>query len=394
MDRQIVCFAIPSLDIALARLTDSSLRTRPLAIAPLNNPRTLLREVSREAEREGVHVGMPLTLARRLCPSLRVRPPDPHRAETADASLRRIIRRYAPTWEPVHPGAVMMDVTGTTRLFGAACDVATTVQQAVLTQYRLEGVAGVGSNKLVAQTAASLIEPSELYDVRQGSERLFMSPLSVHSLPGIHRPCMRTVLKRLDDLNLRSLGDIAESPLDALEIVLGHYAGQLSRWAQGIDPTPVLPPVSHPSIDETMLLEPDEVDDALLWGRLADSLQRLCRTLRHQRRVCGGLSLTLRYSDHREVTTTARVMPDTCWEIDLSGSLQHLFQRTFRRRIRLRLMTLSLTGLTDFAEQGILFDDRPPGEQQTRDRAQRLALALDRLHERFGERAVRYGRRR
>ncbi|CAE6763211.1 MAG: hypothetical protein H8K06_05665 [Nitrospira sp.] len=394
MDRQIVCFAIPSLDIALARLTDSSLRTRPLVIAPLNNPRTLLREVSREAEQEGVRVGMPLTLARRLCPSLRVRPPDLPRAETADASLRTVIRRYAPTWEPVHPGAVMMDVTGTTRLFGAACDVAATVQQEIVTRYRLEGVAGVGSNKLVAQTAASLIEPSELCDVRQGSERLFMSPLSVHSLPGIHRPCMRTVLKRLDDLNLRSLGDIAESPLDALEIVLGNYAGQLSRWAQGIDPTPVLPPVSHPSMDETIVLEPDEVDDALLWGRLADSLQRLCRTLRHQRRMCNGLSLTLRYSDHREVTTTARVIPDTCWEIDISGSLQHLFQRAFRRRIRLRLMTLSLTGLNDFAEQGTLFDDRPPGEQTTRNRAQRLALALDRLHERFGEQAIRYGRRR
>ena len=143
-----------------------------------------------------------------------------------------------------------------------------------------------------------------------------------------------------------------------------------------------------------MVLEPDEVDDALLWGRLADSLQRLCRTLRHQRRVCGGLSLTLGYSDHREVTTTARVTLATCWEIDLSGSLQHLFQHAFRRRIRLRLMMLSLTGLTDFAEQGTLFDDRPPGEQTPRDRAQRLATALDRLHERFGERVIRYGRSR
>jgi nucleotidyltransferase/DNA polymerase involved in DNA repair len=112
----------------------------------------------------------------------------------------------------------MMDVTGTTRLFGAACDVATTVQQAVLTQYRLEGVAGVGSNKLVAQTAASLIEPSELYDVRSRIRTPLLCPrCPCTALPGIHRPCMRTVLKRLDDLNLRSLGDIAESPLDALE---------------------------------------------------------------------------------------------------------------------------------------------------------------------------------
>jgi len=49
MDRQIVRFAIPSFEVALARLHDSSLWTRPIAIAPLNTSRALLREVSPEA---------------------------------------------------------------------------------------------------------------------------------------------------------------------------------------------------------------------------------------------------------------------------------------------------------------------------------------------------------
>jgi len=92
------------------------------------------------------------------------------------------------------------------------------------------------------------------------------------------------------------------------------------------------------------------------------------------------------------VTTKVPVIPETCWEIDLSGLLQGLFQRAFRRRIRLRVMTVTLTALTGFAEQGSLFDARPPEAQRTRDRSQRLALALDRLHQRFGERAIRYGR--
>jgi hypothetical protein len=42
MDRQIVCFAIPSLEIALARLRHPSLRTRPLAVATVDTPRALL----------------------------------------------------------------------------------------------------------------------------------------------------------------------------------------------------------------------------------------------------------------------------------------------------------------------------------------------------------------
>jgi DNA polymerase IV len=164
MDRQIVCFGIPVFEVAVARLHNPSLSTRPVAIAPFNTSRALLREVSAEAEQEGLAVGMSVEQARRVCPSLHVLSPNPSRVRTAEASLLHIVRRYAPVWEPVQPGSFVMDLTGTGRLFGPASDVAAKVQQEVLAQYRLDGVAGVGSNKLVAQTAATLIQPSELLE--------------------------------------------------------------------------------------------------------------------------------------------------------------------------------------------------------------------------------------
>ena len=55
-------------------------------------------------------------------------------------------------------------------------------------------------------------------------------------------------------------------------------------------------------------------------------------------------------------------------------------------------MTVSLTGLTAYAEQRSLFDERPLDEQRQHERAKNLAVALDRLHARFGEQAIRYGR--
>ena len=392
MDRQIVCVGIPSVEVAVARLHDPALRTKPLAIAPLNTPRALLREVSLEAAQEGLAIGMPLDHARRLCPSLEVLSPNPQRARYADDILLRTITRYAPVWEPAQPGTVVLDVTGTGKLFGPASDVAATVQQEVLSQSDLDGVAGVGTNKLIAQTAATLMAPSELYDVRPGSEQVFMSPLSVRTLPGLHRPCMRTVLERLDALNLRTLGEVAESPLDALEVVFGDYAGPLSRWAQGIDHLPVLPPAVQPCLDETILVEPDAIDDPVLWGILLDALQRLCRTLRSQRRVCGSVTLLIRHSDQVDVAKHERLATDTCWECDLTPVLLSLFHRCFTRRIRLRQMTISLSSLTGYAEQLPLFDNRSPAEQRRQARAKHLAVALDQLHARFGEHVIRYGR--
>lgn len=391
MDRQIVCFSIPTVEVALAQLADPRLRTRPFAIAPLNTTRALIREVSTEAACAGLAVGMSVDHARRVCPSLHVLGPNHARVRTADESLLRVVARYAPVWELSQPGSFLMDVTGTGRLFGTACDVAAKVQQEVLEQYHLDGVAGVGSNKLIAQTAATLIAPSELYDVRPGSEELFMSPLPVGTLPGLQRPCMRKVIHLLDDLNLCTLGDVAGSPLDALQVAFGDYAGSLSRWAQGIDTVAVLPPTVQPTLEETVLFEPDEIDDPVLIGRSLDALQRLCRTLRGQRRVCGRLTLSIRYSDQIEVTKHERVQPETCWECDLSPMVVSLFHKAMRRRIRLRALTLSMSGLTGYAEQRLLFEEPTPDHQQ-RERARKLAVALDTLKARFGEQAIRYGR--
>lgn len=392
MDRQILCFAIPSFEIAVARRHDPRLATRPLAMAALTTPQARLRAVSPEAEQEGLSVGMPLDHARRLCRSVVVLPPNPEQVERALQALLPVITRYAPVWEPSQPGCFLMDVTGTGRLFGSAGDIAARVQRTIFEQSRLDGMAGVGSNKLVAHTAATLVGPSELYEIRPGSEQAFMAPLSVRALPALRRPCMRPVLARLDELNLQTLGDVAASPLDALEVALGDYAGDLHRWAQGIDPVPVLPPAAQPSLDETIVIEPDTIDDALVWGRLQDGLQRLCRQLRSQRRVCGSLTLAIRYRDQVEVAKRARVIPETCWECDLSPVLWSLFHRCVRRRVRLCQLTLRLNGLTASAEQGTLFADRPLEEQRRRERARQLAVALDRLHAKFGERAIRYGR--
>src|SRR3977135_3765926 len=119
MERQIVCLSIPSFEVALARLHDPALRKKPLAIAPLSTSRALLREVSLEAHQDGLYVGMPIEQAKRLCPSLHVLSPNPHRSQTGNQSLLSVVTRYAPVWEPFHAGSFVMDLTGTTRLFGS-----------------------------------------------------------------------------------------------------------------------------------------------------------------------------------------------------------------------------------------------------------------------------------
>jgi len=427
-----------------------------VAIASLQNSRARLSEVSQEAQQDGVLAGMLMDQARRRCPSLRLLPPDPTRVRQAQQALDIVAAHYAPIWEPVRPGHLFLDLTGTTRLFGPTSDAALRIQRDVASRYGLAGVAGVGSNKLVAHIAATLMHPLQLCEVRPGSEPPFLAPLPVSILPGLSRAHARAVLGTLADLNLLTWGDIAESPLPALELVLGSHAMLLHHWAQGIDPSPVLPLPQQPRLELSVTLDPDELDDGRLLGHLSGVLERLCRELRRLQRVCHRVTLTVRYSDQVEITRCQRLSAGTAWEAELSPSVTTLFTRCVRRRVRVRMMTVGAEALTPPDGQLLLFDEESPSplplpmahcelksnghtgrgesqgeglgrkrfseqsswtgnpsmqqrtpprpfvgegwgeggfaEQKNPARARRLALALDRVRDRFGERIISYGR--
>jgi DNA polymerase IV len=390
MERHIVCLHIPSFGIALARVADTALRNRPVALAPVHTPRALIREVSSEAAHEGIAPGMSVELARRVCPGLRLVPPDPSRVGAAQRQLQQTIAPFAPIWEPIRPGLLFVDLTGTARLFGPSIDTAARMAREVTHQQHLTSVVGLAGSKLVSHLAAATLErPSQLLSVHPGSEPPFLAPLPTTLLPGLHRAQASQVLRRLDDLNLDTLGSIAAVSLTHLESALGASAGLLHAWALGIDSSPVRPPVERPSIARSLRLNPDEVDDQALLGRLYGLSEQICARLREQRQVCRRLLLAIRHSDHHEETARQMLPCGTCWEADLQPVLARLFVRCFRRRVRLQRMTLQVDHLGPPAEQLSLFDDpistAPPAHH-------RLSLALDQIRMKFGEQALSWGR--
>ena len=395
MDRQIAYFRIPSFEIALARRHDSALRHWPVAIAPTHSARACLREVSQEASDDGLRPGMSVEVARRLCPAIHLLPSDPRLVNTAQRNLERIVAEFAPVWEPVHPGHLFLDLTGTRRLFGPAIDTAVRIEREIIRREQLAGVLGVGTNKFVSRMAATVVHPPELCEVRPGLESNFLSPLPVSLLPRLPESSTKHTLALLDDLNLYTLGAIAETPLPYLELVLGPSAALLHEWARGVDPSPVLPAVQQPSVERSIVISPDEIDDAQLLRSLYRLLEHLCRTLRAQDRVCRRLQLTVRHSDHVGISKHQCLDPGTWWESDVYPHLKDLFFRCFRRRVRLRTMAVRVDHLesptNQWGAQLSLFDDERTKASVQHERAHRLKLALDRLRARFGEHAIQRG---
>ena len=389
MERQIACLYIPSFEIALARAQNAALRNRPVAVAPVHTSRALIREVSPEASAEGLQPGMSVELARMMCPALRIVPPDSSRVEAAHRELEQRVFSCAPAWESIRPGSLFLDFTGTTRLFGPPIDTATRIGRELTRHQGWESVIGLAGSKLVSQLAAATLKrPPQVLWIHPGSEPPFLAPLPIMLLPGLSRSSTSLIVQRLEDLNLRTLGAIASVSLAQLETVFGTSATLLQNWALGIDPSPVHPPAAQPMIERTLPLDPDEVDDPLLLGRLYGLLEALCATLRQQQRVCRRLRLFLRHSDHVERTAHERLPHGTCWEADLQPVLTRLFYRCLRRRVRVTRLTLQIDGLESPAEQLSLFDEATSVQPASH----RLSAALDAIRAKFGEQALCWGK--
>ena len=397
MDRQIVCFAIPTFQVALARQVDPALRERPVAVALSLTPRSLITEVSREARDEGIHVGMPITQARHRCPALEVLPPDPTRLTQADQAIGTLIDRFAPVRESVHPGHLFLDLTGTGRLFGPARDTAMRIEREVIQQCGLAGVAGVGSNKLISQIASTLLDPLQVWDVRCGSEEAFLAPLSIHSLP-LSPSSKGTVMALFDDLNIKTLGELAAIDVAHLQLVLGRDASLVHAWARGIDSSPVFPQVKQPCVEATVSCDPDEIDIGRLEGRLDELLERVCRELRRQQRVCHKLTFELKTRDARHWTRSRVIRPGTFWEVDLAPSLYPLLRQATQRRVCIRTLTVRAEDIAPLLEQGTLFDNVGDdhfcavNQKDLSARKRQLALAMDQIRARFGAQIIRWGK--
>ncbi len=407
MERQIVCFKIPSFEIALATLEDTALRGRPVAVAAGTHARAVLREVSVEAARDGVCAGMAVDHARWLCPPLQLLPPSSSRIRRGQRGVQEIVARFSPLWEPAGPGHVFLDLTGTQRLFGAAVDTASRIAREIGQRHGLAGALGVGTNKLVTDVATTLVRPTELCDVRPGDERPFMAPLPPTALPELARPAARTLVGLLDDLNMTHLGAIAAVPLPLLQAVAGPVAVDLHRRAQGIDESPVVAERSGPWIAQAAILDPDSVDLDRIRAHLFMLIERLARDLRRRSQRCRRLRLTVVYSDFVEASRETDVRPETNLDAPLYDIIETLRVRAFSRRVRVRRLIVDGEVGSRAHEQlnlfpagtGEPFDSpangglaRGPRRAGDDEKMRRLADAVDRIRGRYGESAVRWGR--
>ncbi|HEY8258966.1 MAG TPA: hypothetical protein VIG08_15005 [Gemmatimonadales bacterium] len=380
--RSVLFIDPPAFCTSVEGIVAPALRTRPVAVAPPGAERATILALSGEARLAGLTPGMPVRHARKLCPDLVLLPPNPHLYARVSRALHEVLRVYAPVIEPRGYGHAFLDLTGTGRLLGPPVDVAARVRREIRERLRLPVSVGIAANKLVSRAATTVVKPEPLLEVPGGGEAGFLAPHPLHVLPDVHP----RILSRLDDYQLELIGELAAITESALCAVFGSAGRALRARACGIDPSPVLPPERRAEFRVAHTLATDTNDLGVLHPLLRVLSERLGRRLRESGLVARRLRIETTYTDY---TTAARIVALHAAGLDaeLWDGARRGFAKANVRRLAVRGVSLALDQLEIRESQLDLWDAADHPERGDK----RLQHAIDRIHTRYGARALMPG---
>jgi DNA polymerase-4 len=281
MPRSILYIDPPAFCTTVEALVAPALRGRPVAVAAPGADRATILALSAEARAAGIAPGMAVRLARKRCPDLLLLPPNPELYARASRALHEVLQVYAPVIEPHGFGHAFLDLTGTTRLFGLAVDVAARITREARARIRLPLTVGVARNKLVSEAATRvgrLAAPISLIEVPEGDEAPFLAPQAIAVLPDLPAE----IRERLDEYHLCRIGEVAAIREADLCAVFGRRGAVLRQQARGIDPRPVLPPELRADFRATHTLATDTNDRTILHPLLRRLTEQLGGRLRRR----------------------------------------------------------------------------------------------------------------
>ncbi|WP_224485012.1 DNA polymerase IV [Robertkochia aurantiaca] len=373
MNRTILHLDLDTFYVSVERLIDSRLKKRPLLVGGTSD-RGVVAACSYETRAFGVHSGMPMKMAKELCPEAVVIRGNAGVYSKHSDNVTEIIKEKVPLFEKSSIDEFYADLSGMDRFFGCY-KYASELRHTIIKETGLPISFGLSVNKVVSKVATNEAKPNNQLKIDFGFEKPFLAPLSVKKIPMVGDKTYQT----LRNLGVKQVRTIQEMPKDMMQQVLG--ANGLTIWdrANGIDTTPVIPFCERKSISTERTFDRDTIDVARLRGILVAMTENLAYQLRRGDKLTACIAVKLRYSDFNTYSKQMRI-PYTSADHVLIPAILELFDKLYNRRLLVRLIGIRFSHLVGGHYQINLFDDT---EEQLS-----LYNAMDKIRNRFGERSV------
>lgn len=305
---------------------------KPVVIGGDGNPtkRGVVSTASYEARKYGIHSAMPLQQAYRLCPEAVFLSVDYDEYMKVSEKVKDVLRSFTPLVEDVGIDEAFLDITD---LDMESEEITNMIKERIRKETGLTCSIGIGPNKLLAKIASDMKKPDGLTIISPADIKKLIWPLPVRKLWGVGPKTER----RLKDIRITTIGDLASIPLEKLIGYFGlSYGNYLYEASRGTDESPVITYWEPKSMSRETTFQRDTDN----WNVIAKNLAELSRDVVDSMKESGykgkTVTIKIRFSDF-ETHTRAKTLEDfiDSLEIIRKAAFEALGKIELKKRVRL-----------------------------------------------------------
>ena len=356
---------------------------KPVVVGGRADAHGVVSTCSYEARAYGIKSAMPASTAKRLCPHAIFTSPRMSRYSEVSKQVMELLLKETPHVEQVSIDEAFLDISPTKVNREHPALIAERIQARVK-NLGITCSIGLASSKAVAKVASNMDKPRGLTIIYPGREREFLAPLPVRALSGVGQKTEMLLLRK----GIKTLDDLANASEGMLVRILGKNGAVLRARARGEDASKISIKQAPKSISHEVTFSKSLTEEADVKAALLSLSTKVCRRARAHN-ICGKtIVLRVRYAD-RTYKTIQRQLDEPCAdEFLIMRQLETMIGEFMCPGAAISLLGVGLGGLFTSAhvQMNLFCDD----EKDTYQR-KNLISATDKVKNRFGESAVRFG---
>jgi DNA polymerase-4 len=381
MARCILHIDLDAFFVSVEQALNTKLKGKPVIVGGDPERRGVVASASYEARPFGIHAGMPLSKARRLCPQAIFIRSHFSLYKDASAKFMKILGDFSPHIEPLGFDEAYLDVTGCEEPYGSLQKLALAIKERINEELKLTASVGIATCKVVAKIASDLCKPDGLLEIAPGDEQAFLNPLPIDKLPGVGKKTEQA----LKETGVTTIGELASLPLDTIKRQFGSTGAVIHSYARGIDDREVEAPGEAKSISQQLTFARDTLNRNFLEANLHNLCQEVCQELRSQNKKARCVAIRLRYADFKTITRQVNLKEASDVTQVIFTTSQHLLSKALAQQEKpVRLIGIRISSLFSEGKQLSMFDSEI-------EKPEHLDKAIDRIRKKYGSTAIKTG---
>lgn len=336
------------------------------------------------AKRCGVKTGMANWQAKQACPGLICVSPHYELYMKYSRLVRSIYSQYSDIIEPFGMDENWISIPLCHDVDREGLRVAEDIRQRVREETGLTVSVGASFSKIFAKLGSDMKKPDAVTVIGHGNFREKVWSLPVSDLLYVGR----ATTKRLTDINVRTIGDLANTEPWILQQKLGKNGIMLLRYASGEDHSPVMPedyvaPVKSVGHGTTCVEDIDS--EYTVWRVLYELAQDVGHRLRKHELAATGIQITVKDNELFSRQYQAPLSFPSQSPIEMAQAAFDLFRLRYGWDRPVRALTIRGINLVpeNMPVQLDVFCDA-----EHRERQRKLDDAVDDIRRRFGNRSL------